>query len=72
MEDSMSSITRTVVVLYLAFFVVWCLGAVVGEALPGAAQPSLLGMPLWFVVSCLLSFAGVAVALIHCVRGWLQ
>lgn len=64
--------TKTAVVLYLAFFSVWCAGAAIGEAWPDPEQPALWGMPLWFVVSCLLSFLGVSAALIHVVRGWLR
>lgn len=65
-------VTKTILLLYLAFFVVWCVGGALGEARPGAEQPALWGMPLWFVVSCVFSFLGVAAALVHCVRGWLR
>ncbi len=65
-------VTKMVVILYLAFFAAWCLGAALGEARPGADQPLFLGMPLWFVLSCLASFAGVAAALVILVRGWLK
>ncbi len=72
MEHPTKSITTAIVALYLAFFAVWCLGAAIGEAWTGTEQPLLLGMPLWFVVSCLASFAGVAAALVVLVRGWLK
>ncbi len=65
-------VTKAVVILYLAFFAVWCLGAALGEAWTGTAQPALWGMPLWFVVSCLASFAGAAAVLVVLVRGWLK
>ncbi len=68
----MKSVTKTVVVLYCAFFAVWCAGAVIGEMWPGAEQPVLWGMPLWFTVSCVISFLGVSAALVDCVRGWLK
>lgn len=71
-KNSGNTVTRAVILLYLAFFVVWCLGAAFGEALPGAEQPALWGMPVWFVVSCLASFAGAAVVLVVLVRGWLK
>ncbi len=64
------SLPKTSLILYAAFFLAWCAGAVVGVALPDA--PALLGMPLWFVLGCLLSFAGVSAALIHRVRAWLK
>jgi uncharacterized membrane protein YhdT len=67
-----ASVTKTVVVLYLAFFLLWCIGAAIGEFRPAASQPRLWGMPLWFAVSCLLSFAGVSAALVLYVRRWLR
>ena len=57
--------------LYLAFFLVWCAGTVIGEAWPGPEQPMLWDMPLWFLVGCVFSFIGVSAALIHYVRRWL-
>jgi uncharacterized membrane protein YhdT len=66
------AITKTIIVLYLAFFAVWCAGAAAGEIWPGAEQPALWGVPAWFAVSCVLSFAGVSVVLVRAVRGWLQ
>ena len=71
-ETARASVTKVVCALYLAFFLVWCAGAAIGETWTGPEQPMLWGMPAWFVVGCLLSFAGVAAALIHYVGRWLK
>ncbi len=65
-------VTRLSLVLYIAFFLVWCAGAGIGLAWSGAQQPALRGAPLWFAVACLLSFAGVSLALIHGIRKCLK
>lgn len=59
---------RAIYILYLGFFLTWCAGLVMGELWPGADQPSILGLPAWFFVGCVASFAGVSVALILCAR----
>lgn len=58
--------------LYLGFFLVWCAGLIIGEVWTGADQPYVLGMPLWFFVGCVASFAGVSVALILCARRYFE
>ncbi len=63
---------RSIVALYLGFFAMWCAGLAIGEMWPGPEQPVLLGMPLWFFVSCLFAFAAVSIALILCVRRYFQ
>ena len=58
--------------LYVAFFVVWCVGLGIGLAWPGEAQPVVLGLPLWFMLGAVLSSISVSAALVYCVRRYFQ
>lgn len=71
-KETRSPVTKTVCVLYAAFFLVWCAGMALGELWTGPDQPALWGMPAWFLVGCVLSFVGLSVVLLRCVRGWLK
>lgn len=63
---------KSIVVLYLGFFGLWCAGLALGEAWTGPDQPLLWGMPLWFQIGCVFSFIAVAVALVFCVRRYFK
>ncbi|MCD8140877.1 MAG: hypothetical protein LUE17_14060 [Planctomycetaceae bacterium] len=52
--------------LYGGFFAVWCIGLIFGEVWTGPAQPFMAGMPLWFLIGCVVSFVAVSVALAYC------
>ncbi len=57
---------RVIAALYIGFFAVWCIGLAVGEAWTGPAQPFVAGVPLWFMIGCVISFVAVSVALAYC------
>ncbi len=53
---------RAVLLLYAFFFLLWCLGLVLAF-LPGTGGSRILGLPLWFSVSCLIAYGAVCAAL---------
>ena len=59
-----SSEGRTIWILYILFFIVWCAGMTIGELWNTPNHPSLLGIPVWFLISCVASSIGVSVALL--------
>ncbi len=64
-----NSSPRVFVMLYILFFALWCAGLVLGEMLSGSEQPILLGLPLWFMISCVFSYLIVSVALFQFFAG---
>lgn len=64
-----NSSPRIFVMLYILFFTLWCAGLALGEMLPGPEQPVLLGLPLWFMISCVFAYLIVSAALIQLFAG---
>ncbi len=58
---------RAILALYGFFFVVWCLGLVLG-IMQTDGQHMLWGLPLWFSISCIGAYTAVSLALVWVVR----
>lgn len=56
---------KAIVALYILFFGLWLLGYWLGLVDPANI---ILGLPLWFMVSCIWSFIGVFIALLFVSR----
>lgn len=56
-------------VLYAVFFAMWCIGLFLGLY---AKPRMLLGMPLWFTVSCILSYVIICLALLQVIRRYFR
>ena len=66
----LSPAERAICLLYAFFFLFWCAGLLLGLR-PGPPD-MLLGLPLWFIVSCLLAFAAACCGLILVARRHFQ
>ena len=51
--------------LYIAFFLIWCVGVLLGL---GDSQSAWLGLPVWFMISCVLGYVAICIALARVVR----
>ena len=58
----LSPAERAICLLYAFFFLFWCAGLLLG--LRQGPPVLLLGLPLWFIISCFLAFVAACCGLI--------
>ena len=56
---------KAIFVVYAVFFLLWCIGLVIGFM---DDAPMLFGMPFWFLFSCVFSYVLICFILIRAVR----
>ncbi|MCD7898224.1 MAG: hypothetical protein LUG50_16390 [Planctomycetaceae bacterium] len=66
------SCTTVICILYIGFFLVWCVGLAVGLFWTGPDMPRWFGVPVWFLLGCVFSSVAVSVALVLCMRRWFK
>ncbi len=64
--------TKVICILYVGFFLVWCVGLAVGLLWTGPDMPRWFGVPAWFLLGCVFSSVLVSAALVLCMRRWFK
>ncbi len=69
--DNGGTPARVILMLYLFFAAIWGLGLVLGLR-EGMGRAIVLGLPLWFSVSCVFAYIAVSLALVWAVRRYFR